>query len=83
MRTLVTDLDVLNRNLVTLSVHCQSLGNPFHVHTKSHKMPKSARRQFVSDETKQAVVRIPAPRRNIVDGERTTFASYPVFELRR
>lgn len=43
---LVCDLDVLERNIRNMAVHCAQLGIPLRVHTKTHKIPEIAHMQL-------------------------------------
>ena len=42
---LVADLDVLERNINGMAQHCDQLGIPLRVHTKTHKVPEIAKLQ--------------------------------------
>ena len=44
--TLAADLDVLEQNINGMAQHCQQLGIPLRVHTKTHKVPEIAKLQI-------------------------------------
>ena len=46
--TLAADLDVLERNIDGMAQHCQQLGIPLRVHTKTHKVPEIAKLQVAA-----------------------------------
>ncbi|MDE0400300.1 MAG: alanine racemase [Candidatus Poribacteria bacterium] len=46
--TLVADLDVLKTNIDGMAQHCQQLGIPLRVHTKTHKVPEIAKLQIAA-----------------------------------
>ena len=46
--TLVADLEVLERNIGGMATHCQQLGIPLRVHTKTHKVPEIAKLQIAA-----------------------------------
>ncbi len=46
--TLVADLDVLEQNINGMAAHCQQLGVPLRVHTKTHKVPEIAKMQIAA-----------------------------------
>ncbi len=46
--TLAADLDVLERNIDGMAQHCQQLGIPLRVHTKTHKVPEIAKMQIAA-----------------------------------
>lgn len=46
--TLVADLDVLEQNIDGMAAHCQQLGVPLRVHTKTHKVPEIAKMQIAA-----------------------------------
>ena len=46
--TLAADLDVLERNIEGMAVHCRQLGIPLRVHTKTHKVPEIAKLQVAA-----------------------------------
>ena len=43
---LIADLDVLERNISGMANHCQNIGIPLRVHTKTHKVPEIAKLQL-------------------------------------
>ena len=43
---LAADLDVLERNITGMATHCDQLGIPLRVHTKTHKVPEIAQLQI-------------------------------------
>ena len=45
---LVADLDVLERNIEGMATHCDQLGIPLRVHTKTHKVPEIAKLQIAA-----------------------------------
>ncbi len=45
---LVADLDVLERNIEDMATHCDQLGIPLRVHTKTHKVPEIAKLQIAA-----------------------------------
>ena len=45
---LVIDLDVLERNIHNMAVHCASIGIALRVHTKTHKIPEIAHMQLMA-----------------------------------
>ena len=46
--TLAADLDVLERNINGMATHCDQLGIPLRVHTKTHKVPEIAKLQIAA-----------------------------------
>ena len=46
--TLVADMDVLEQNIDGMAQHCQQLGIPLRVHTKTHKVPEIAKLQIAA-----------------------------------
>ena len=46
--TLAADLDVLERNINGMAKHCDQLGIPLRVHTKTHKVPEIAQVQIAA-----------------------------------
>ena len=46
--TLAADLNVLERNIEGMAVHCRQLGIPLRVHTKTHKVPEIAKLQVAA-----------------------------------
>ncbi len=45
---LAADLDVLERNIDGMATHCDKLGIPLRVHTKTHKVPEIAQLQIAA-----------------------------------
>lgn len=45
---LAADLDVLERNIEGMATHCDQLGIPLRVHTKTHKVPEIAQLQIAA-----------------------------------
>ena len=45
---LAADLDVLERNINGMAKHCEQLGIPLRVHTKTHKVPEIAKLQIAA-----------------------------------
>lgn len=45
---LAADLDVLERNIEGMATHCDQLGIPLRVHTKTHKVPEIAKLQIAA-----------------------------------
>ena len=45
---LAADLDVLERNIDGMATHCDQLGIPLRVHTKTHKVPEIAQLQIAA-----------------------------------
>ena len=45
---LAADLDVLERNINGMATHCDQLGIPLRVHTKTHKVPEIAQLQIAA-----------------------------------
>ena len=45
---LAADLDVLERNIDGMATHCDKLGIPLRVHTKTHKVPEIAKLQIAA-----------------------------------
>ncbi|MYC76881.1 D-TA family PLP-dependent enzyme [Candidatus Poribacteria bacterium] len=45
---LAADLDVLERNIDGMATHCDQLGIPLRVHTKTHKVPEIAKLQIAA-----------------------------------
>ena len=45
---LTADLDVLERNINGMATHCDQLGIPLRVHTKTHKVPEIAQLQIAA-----------------------------------
>ncbi len=43
--SLIADLDVLERNISSMAKHCNEIGIPLRVHTKTHKVPEIAKLQ--------------------------------------
>ena len=43
---LIADLDVLERNINGMATHCNNIGIPLRVHTKTHKVPEIAKLQL-------------------------------------
>lgn len=44
--SLIADLDVLEKNINGMANHCQEIGIPLRVHTKTHKIPEIAKLQI-------------------------------------
>lgn len=44
--TLAADMDVLERNIKAMAQHCEQIGIPLRVHTKTHKVPEIAQLQI-------------------------------------